>query len=82
MDAVSHYNRGPEVQLDIFKKMGIDPGLNTTAGVASSKEKKVSSATIHSTSEEKSRRRYLRGRKMKNNQQTAAEGLKYDAGGC
>lgn len=82
MDAVCHYNRGPEVQLDILKKMGIDPGFNTTAGVSSSKMEKETGKRKHATPEVKSRRRYLRGRKkIRIDQQTAKEGVTYDAGG-
>lgn len=81
MDAVCHFNKGPEVELDIYKKMGIEPGTNMMTGVASARQNKEFSAKKHSTPDQKTRRRYLRGRKkMKLDTQTASEGVTYDPG--
>lgn len=82
MDAVCHYNRGPEVELDILRKMGIEPGLNTSMGVSSSKVVEDVMKRNQGTPEARSRRRYLRGRKkMKVDRETTAEGITYEAGG-
>lgn len=82
MDAICHYNCGPDVELEILKRGGVTVGKHTRAGVELAKDLKQKKYHLQSTPEQKTRRRYLRGRrKMKEDQNTALEGTSYDAGG-
>ena len=83
-DAVLHFNAGSKVELEVMKRLGVNPGHFMVEGTAKKDKMRLTECARHSTPARKQRRKYIRGiKKMNLDKITKAEGgPSYISGGC
>ena len=79
-DAVTHFNIGNLASLILYDKVNIERGYYTPLGCISDNETRISNSVRQSSNKQKTRRRYLRGKKKVGDKLKNVEGKMYSVG--